>query len=136
MGSQYNQRFIWQRSWSLACSLSSADAAISRHRARGENAMTSIGWKSAVRWSLLGLVLLLFGPAPAVAWDLGQIWLDLGTLSADVVLYEVTEDMYLKDAAGNFVMQPVAGAPRTPVARRSGWATLGRPRWPRWAGMR
>jgi len=62
-------------------------------------------------------MLLLFGPAPAVAWDLGQIWLDLGSVSADVVLYEVTEDMYLKDAVGNFVMQPVAGGRRPCYSR-------------------
>ena len=92
-------------------------------------------WKSAVTWSLLGLMLLLFGPAPAVAWDLSQIWLDLGSLSADVVLYEVTEDMYLKDAAGNFVMQPVAGGRRTAVAQLSGWAKLGSPLCPAWVVM-
>ena len=54
--------------------------------------MTSICWKSAVTWSLLGLMFLLFilmvGPLPALA---GQ---------PDAVLYEVTEDMYLKDGAG------------------------------------
>src|SRR5262249_45231209 len=49
-------------------------------------AMSSICWKSAVTWSLLGLMFLLFvlmwGPAPALA-------------KSDAVLYEVTEDMYL-----------------------------------------
>ena len=48
--------------------------------------MSSICWKSAVTWSLLGLMFLLFvlmwGPAPALA-------------KSDAVLYEVTEDMYL-----------------------------------------
>src|SRR6266571_4569399 len=98
--------------------------------------MTSVRcWKSAVTWSLLGLMLLLFGPAPAVAWDLSQIWLDLGSLSADVVLYEVTEDMYLKDAAGNFVAQPVEGGRRTAIAQLSGWAKLGSPLCPAWVVM-
>jgi len=63
--------------------------------------MTSICWKSAVTWSLLGLMFLLFilmvGPLPALA------------ASPDAVLYEVTEDMYLKDAAGNFVSSVVQG---------------------------
>ena len=102
--------------------------------------MTSIRCKSAVAWSLLGLMLfglmlLLFGPTPAVALDLGQIWFDLGTLSADVVLYEVTEDMYLKDAAGNAVTQPVADGRRTAVAQLSGWAKLGSPLCPAWVVM-
>jgi len=91
--------------------------------------------KSVVTWSLLGLMLLLFGPAPAVAWDLGQIWLDLATLSADVVLYEVTEDMHLMDAAGNFVMYPVADGRRSAKAQLSGWAKLGSPLCPAWVVM-
>src|SRR5258708_7946356 len=67
--------------------------------------MTSICWKSAVTWSLLGLMFLLFilmvGPLPALAG------------SPDAVLYEVTEDMYLKDAAGNFVnsVETIDGRP-------------------------
>jgi len=97
--------------------------------------MTSIRRKRAVTWSLLGLMLLLFGPVPAVAWDLGQIWLDLATLSADVVLYEVTEDMYLKDAAGNFVTHPVADGRRSAEAQLSGWAKLGSPLCPAWVVM-
>ncbi len=60
--------------------------------------MTSIHWKNAVTWSPLGLMFLLlalvFGPAPALAANESD---------ADAVLYEVTEDMYLKDAAGNAV---------------------------------
>jgi hypothetical protein len=83
----------------------------------------------------LGLTLLLFGPAPAAAFDLGQIWLDLGTLSADVVLYEVTEDMYLKDGQGKFVKHPVADGRRTAVAQLAGWAKLGSPLCPAWVVM-
>jgi hypothetical protein len=84
--------------------------------------MTSICWKSAVTWSLLGLMFLLFilmvGPLPALA------------ASPDAVLYEVTEDMYLKDAAGNFVSSVVPGGRRTAVAQLSGWAKVGTPLCP------
>jgi hypothetical protein len=86
--------------------------------------MTSICWKSAVTWSLLGLMFLLFvlmyGPVPALAQE------------PDAVLYEVTEDMYLKDAAGKFVNSPVPGGRRTAVAQLSGWAKLGTPLCPAW----
>jgi hypothetical protein len=85
--------------------------------------MTSICWKSAVTWSLLGLLFLLFilmvGPLPALA------------SGPDAVLYEVTEDMYLKDAAGNFVSSVVPGGRRSAVAQLSGWAKLGTPLCPR-----
>src|SRR5262245_15029562 len=84
--------------------------------------MTSICWKSAVTWSLLGLMFLLFvlmvGPLPALAG------------SPDAVLYEVTEDMYLKDANGNFVTSVVAGGRRSAVAQLSGWAKVGTPLCP------
>ena len=84
--------------------------------------MTSICWKSAVTWSLLGLMLLLaalmYGPVRALAQE------------PDAVLYEVTEDMYLKDAAGKFVNSVVAGGRRTAVAQLSGWAKLGTPLCP------
>jgi hypothetical protein len=85
--------------------------------------MTSICWKSAVTWSLLGLMFLLFilmvGPLPALAG------------SPDAILYEVTEDMYLKDAAGNFVSSVEPGGRRSAVAQLSGWAKVGTPLCPR-----
>jgi len=91
--------------------------------------MTSIFGKNAVTWSLLGLMFLLFalvfGPAPALASDVDAIL-------ADAVLYEVTEDMYLKDAAGNFVTSVVAGGRRMAVAQLSGWAKIGTPLCPSW----
>lgn len=84
--------------------------------------MTSICWKSAVTWSLLGLMFLLFvlmmGPLPALAG------------SPDAVLYEVTEDMYVKDANGNFVTSVVPGGRRSAVAQLSGWAKVGTPLCP------
>src|SRR5262249_3161449 len=84
--------------------------------------MTSICWKSAVTWSLLGLMFLLFvlmvGPLPALA---GPV---------DAVFYEVTEDMYLKDANGNFVTTVVPGGRRSAVAQLSGWAKVGTPLGP------
>jgi hypothetical protein len=98
------------------------------NEARGEKIMTTtIGWRDAVAWSLLGLMFLLFalviGPAPALAKD------------ADLVLYEVTEDMYLKDAAGNFVTSVVPGGRRTAVAQLSGWAKIGTPLCPSWVKL-
>jgi hypothetical protein len=84
--------------------------------------MTSICWKSAVTWSLLGLMFLLFllmvGPLPALAY------------TADAVLYEVTEDMYLKDALGNSVASVATAARRSAVAQLSGWAKIGTPLCP------
>ena len=106
---------------------------------------TTVSWRNAGTWGLLGLMFLLFAlvvePAPALAgkgktttesqWDLSQIWVDTNAL-ADVVLYEVTEDMYLRDADGNFVTSPVPGGRRTAVAQLSGWARLGSPLCPSW----
>jgi hypothetical protein len=84
--------------------------------------MTSICWKSAVTWSLLGLMFLLFammvGPLPALAGG------------PDAILYEVTEDMYLKDAAGNSVAGVDTAARRSAVAQLSGWAKIGTPLCP------
>src|SRR5256886_15623167 len=84
--------------------------------------MTSICWKSAVTWGLLGLMFLLFvlmvGPLPALAGG------------PDAVLYEVTEDMYLKDTAGNFVAGVATAARRSAVAQLSGWAKIGTPLCP------
>lgn len=89
--------------------------------------MTSICWKSAVTWSLLGLMFLLFalmiGPLPALAG------------SPDAVLYEVTEDMFLKDAAGNFVSGAATAARRSAVAQLSGWAKIGTPLCPAYVRM-
>jgi hypothetical protein len=96
-------------------------------------------------WSLLGLTILMlvlvFGPLPALAvndwddYDDGQndaASYNSSWKSPDAVLYEVTEDMYLRDTTGNFVSSPVAGGSRTAVAQLSGWAKVGTPLCPSW----
>lgn len=91
--------------------------------------MTSICWKSAVTWSLLGLMFLLFalmwGPAPALAG------------SADAVLYEVTEDMYLTVPNPNgvgvsYVTDASKATRRQAMAQLSGFAKFGTPLCPAW----
>jgi len=92
--------------------------------------MTSICWKSAVTWSLLGLMFLLFvlmwGPAPALAGDYDH---------PDLVLYEVTEDMFLVARDGkteSYVTDPSQATNRQAVAQLSGTAKLGTPLCPKW----
>lgn len=86
--------------------------------------MTTMSWKNTVMWTALSLSFLLLaamaGPAPALATDRRP-----GT-----VLYEVTEDMYLLDAAGNPVADPSKAARRSAVAQLAGWAALGTPLCP------
>lgn len=92
--------------------------------------MTSICRKSALMWSLLGLILLMFalmfGPAPALANQPG----------ADAVLYEVTEDMYLVVVEAGKVVKhvtnPAEATHRQAVAQLSGFAKLGTPLCPEW----
>src|SRR5262245_43098270 len=97
----------------------------------------SLSYRSAVMWSLLGLTVLMlalvFGPLPALAidgWD--DYDDDANWGNPDAVLYEVTEDMYLRDAAGNSVTSPVAGGSRSAVAQLTGWAKVGTPLCPLW----
>jgi len=107
--------------------------------------MMSLSCRNAVMWSLLGLTLLMlvlvFGPLPALAvtdwddYDDGQndaAKYDTSWRSPDAVLYEVTEDMYLKDATGNFVTSVVPGGRRSAVAQLTGWAKVGTPLCPTW----
>jgi hypothetical protein len=93
--------------------------------------MASKSWKSAVTWSLPGLMSLLcvltWGPAPAMARN------------ADAVLYEVTEDMYLTvtvpSANGNivsYVSDSSKAMNRQAVAQLSGFAKFGTPLCPIW----
>ena len=107
--------------------------------------MMSLSYRNAVMWSLLGLMLLtlvlVFGPLPALAvgdwddYDDGQndaARYDSAWTSPNAVLYEVTEDMYLRDATGNFVTSVVPGGSRSAVAQLTGWAKVGTPLCPSW----
>ena len=94
--------------------------------------MTSICWKNAVTWGLLALMFLLFapmwGPAPAQAKKLSD---------ADMVLYEVTEDMYLTVRGANgsmvsYVSDASKATHRQAVAQLGGYAKLGTPLCPEW----
>src|SRR5262245_5403524 len=113
------------RGIAVALLLSSSHPFIDRGR-RGETIMMSIRWKNAATWGLVGLMFLLywlvFGPVQALA----------GPAPYDAALYEVTEDMYLKDSAGKFVMSPLPDGRRVAVARLAGWARLGTPLCPSW----
>ena len=62
-------------------------------------------------------------PASAASRDLPDI------KSADAVLYEVSENMYLLDAAGN-VVGPEAAVRRKADASLYGWARVGNPLCP------
>jgi len=107
--------------------------------------MTSLDSKSAVVWSLLGLLFLLLalvvGPVPALAADDWQDYddgqndaarYDTAQKQPDAVLYEVTEDMVLMDASGARVASPVANGRRSAIAQLTGWAKLGTPLCPLW----
>jgi len=107
--------------------------------------MTILEGKSAVVWSLLGLLFLLFalvlGPLPALAADDWQDYddgqndsarFDTNKRQPDAVLYEVTEDMVLMDASGARVASPVANGRRSAVAQLTGWAKVGTPLCPTW----
>jgi hypothetical protein len=85
----------------------------------------TLSWRQSILWSLASLLVLLFalivGPVPALAY---------GKKAPGVVLYEVTEDMYLLDAngtPGNPADPTFVPAFRTAVAQLSGFARLGTP---------
>ena len=105
--------------------------------------MTSVWGRNTLTWGLLGLAALLFalviGPLPALAdwqdYDDGQndsARYDASSKQPGAVLYEVTEQMVLKDAAGNRVAGPVDGGRRSAIAELTGWAKLGTPLCPSW----
>jgi hypothetical protein len=109
--------------------------------------MMSLGCRNAVMWSLLGLIFLLalvLGPLPALAvgdwddYDDGQndaARYDTARNQPDAVLYEVTEDMILKDAAGVRVASPVLNGRRSAMAQLTGWAKVGTPLCPTWVTL-
>jgi hypothetical protein len=88
--------------------------------------MTSICWKNAVTWSLLGLMFpllaLMVGPAPALGKDLGP--------EVGAVLYEVVEDAKFFDGNGQPTAVRNSVVRRTANAWLSGWAELGTPLCP------
>ena len=107
--------------------------------------MLTISYKSVVMWGLLGLMFLMlalaFGPLPALADDDWQDYddgqndsarYDGASIVPDAVLYEVTEDMYLRDPSGQFVSSVMPGGSRTAVAQLTGWARVGTPLCPAW----
>jgi hypothetical protein len=88
--------------------------------------MKALNWRSTAVWtglSLLFLLLaLLFGPARALAGGVGQ--------GVGLVLYEVTEDMYLLDKDGKPTGSLANAVARAAVAQLSGYAKLGTPLCP------
>jgi hypothetical protein len=94
--------------------------------AMGETLNRGIGRRAAMALALacvLGLGILPANADPARSRDLPDI------KSADAVLYEVTENMYLLDAAGN-VVGPEGAIRRKADASLYGWARVGNPLCP------
>src|SRR5213080_2740001 len=99
---------------------------INRHRGRGDKAMKAFNWRSTTVWTTASLLFLLLalmvGPAPALAGGIAQ--------GVGLVLYEVTEDMYLLDKDGSPTASLATAVARTAVAQLSGYAKLGTPLCP------
>ncbi len=94
---------------------------------RGETAMTTSNWRSTVVWTTLALLFLLFAlvisPAPALAGSgIGE--------GVGLVLYEVTEDMYLLDSQGKPTASLASAARRAAISQLSGLAKFGTPLCP------
>src|SRR5213595_822097 len=91
---------------------------IDRHRGRGDQAMKPFDGRGTV-WAALALLLvLLVGPVQALGADPG------------LVLYEVTEDMYLLSPDGQPVRSLAQATRRSAVAQLTGFAKLGTPLCP------
>ena len=88
--------------------------------------MMTLNWKSTVMWTAVSLLFLLLalmvGPAPALADGISP--------SVGIVLYEVTEDMYLLDAKGKPTSALPQAVRRSAVATLSGFAKVGSPLCP------
>jgi hypothetical protein len=89
-------------------------------------------FKRAALLALTAVMCVAFGSSAAVAEPRKNlqrgIIVDLGA-GVDAVLYEVTEKMYLLDAAGN-VVAPEQAVTRKAQASLMGWARLGSPLCP------
>jgi hypothetical protein len=88
--------------------------------------MKAFNWRSPTMWTTVSLLFLLLalmvGPTPALAGGVGQ--------GVGLVLYEVTEDMYLLDKDGRPTADLASAVARTAVAQLSGIAKLGTPLCP------
>jgi hypothetical protein len=95
---------------------------IDRHRGRGETIMNAFNGRNT-GWAAVALLLaLLAGPMPALA---GGVKSDVG-----LVLYEVTEDMYLLDSNDVPTGSLQHAIRRSAVAQLFGTAKLGTPLCP------
>jgi len=88
--------------------------------------MKAFNWHNSAMWTALSLLFLLLalmvGPAPVLAGGVGQ--------GVGLVLYEVTEDMYLLDKDGKPTGSLANAVARAAVAQLSGYAKLGTPLCP------
>ena len=88
--------------------------------------MNAFNWHNSAMWTALSLLFLLLalmvGPAPVLAGGVGQ--------GVGLVLYEVTEDMYLLDKDGKPTGNLANAVARAAVAQLSGYAKLGTPLCP------
>src|SRR5947208_3072318 len=91
---------------------------MNRHRGRGDKAMNAFNWHNSAMWTALSLLFLLLalmvGPAPVLAAGVGE--------GVGLVLYEVTEDMYLLDKDGKPTGNLANAVARAAVAQLSGYA--------------
>jgi len=88
--------------------------------------MNAFNWHNSAMWTALSLLFLLLalmvGPAPVLAAGVGE--------GVGLVLYEVTEDMYLLDKDGKPTGNLANAVARAAVAQLSGVAKLGTPLCP------
>src|SRR5437867_12258140 len=100
---------------------------MNRHRGRGDKAMNAFNWHNSAMWTALSLLFLLLalmvGPAPVLAAGVGE--------GVGLVLYEVTEDMYLLDKDGKPTGNLATAVASAAVAQPSGYSKHGTPIRPR-----
>jgi hypothetical protein len=84
--------------------------------------MRPISWRSTAMWTAMPLMFLALMTGSALAGGVKP--------GAGLVLYEVTEDMYLLNHEGQPVQNPAHAVRRSAVAQLSGYAKLGTPLCP------
>ena len=88
--------------------------------------MKAFNWHNSAMWTALSLLFLLLalmvGPAPVLAGEVGK--------GVGLVLYEVSEDMYVLDKDGKPTGNLANAVARAAVAQLSGYAKLGTPLCP------